>query len=417
MKVLRNIVYGAVILIFLNSCMQSIPLNVKAVSEEKEFISKDSFTIDYELEETTWEYGVGTKKQMINHQMNCIVTIYEDNSIEIRTQALDDVGMYENTNFIDFGDISFLINDFDIEFKSLNLSGWADYYCEKSFIERYDGDTEIYSVCACTTREYHTDINYGDGFTIQLTPSQEFEKSYVEIFNHVYSIGENTVQKDNLPIYKKNFRNTYRIYNKSADTDELHDNLNCIIYVYDDNSIEVIGQFMTEEYIGNVNGNSTYKDFGEIQYPIGYYNLKSMSSYDRKGIQYYLYDANGQSIRTTGTYVNGIETHTPQFIYLGAVPNGDRFHFILTPTSKFQEGTSVNILGQEIILPMTEESELLGDTNGDGDVSVLDIILLQQWLHGKNVHLEKGQNADLYKDNQLNIYDLALLKRMLLKER
>lgn len=53
---------------------------------------------------------------------------------------------------------------------------------------------------------------------------------------------------------------------------------------------------------------------------------------------------------------------------------------------------------------------LPGDLNLDGKVDTLDVKLLQNWLHGKNVHIPG--NADLNTDGVWDVFDLGLLKRL-----
>lgn len=58
-----------------------------------------------------------------------------------------------------------------------------------------------------------------------------------------------------------------------------------------------------------------------------------------------------------------------------------------------------------------------GDVNGDGKVTVADVVLLHKWLTGKtDVSLINWQNANIYEDYKVNIYDFCLLKRILLKK-
>ena len=57
-----------------------------------------------------------------------------------------------------------------------------------------------------------------------------------------------------------------------------------------------------------------------------------------------------------------------------------------------------------------------GDVNGDGEVTVVDLIVLQGYLHGHdNVTIYAPQNADINKDGEVDIFDLALAKRIVLK--
>ena len=56
-----------------------------------------------------------------------------------------------------------------------------------------------------------------------------------------------------------------------------------------------------------------------------------------------------------------------------------------------------------------------GDVNGDGIVSVSDVILLQKWLLAvPNTHLPCWQAADMCTDNKLNVFDLCVLKQKLI---
>ncbi len=59
---------------------------------------------------------------------------------------------------------------------------------------------------------------------------------------------------------------------------------------------------------------------------------------------------------------------------------------------------------------------LLGDCNLDGAVTVADAVMLQKWLSCKDNQLSCWRNADICKDNKINIFDLSLLKRMLMEQ-
>jgi len=61
-------------------------------------------------------------------------------------------------------------------------------------------------------------------------------------------------------------------------------------------------------------------------------------------------------------------------------------------------------------------ASLPGDCNNDGAVSIADAVELQQWLLGSG-NLTKWQNADLCKDNVINVFDMISLKRLLIKNK
>ena len=57
-----------------------------------------------------------------------------------------------------------------------------------------------------------------------------------------------------------------------------------------------------------------------------------------------------------------------------------------------------------------------GDVNDDGTFSVVDVILFQKWLLAvPDTHLDNWKAADMYNDDILNVVDLCLMKRALLK--
>ena len=60
---------------------------------------------------------------------------------------------------------------------------------------------------------------------------------------------------------------------------------------------------------------------------------------------------------------------------------------------------------------------MTGDVNSDGNFSIADVLLLQKWLLAvPDTELPYWQAADLYKDNKLNVFDLCLLKRVLISQ-
>ena len=61
------------------------------------------------------------------------------------------------------------------------------------------------------------------------------------------------------------------------------------------------------------------------------------------------------------------------------------------------------------------ERSIPGDVNDDGEVTVIDLIILQGYLHGHdNVTILAPWNADINDDDEVDIFDLALAKRIVL---
>lgn len=68
-----------------------------------------------------------------------------------------------------------------------------------------------------------------------------------------------------------------------------------------------------------------------------------------------------------------------------------------------------------VVLAKEGTSPLIGDVNKDGEFNTADVILLQKWLHADpNATLADWKAGDFSQDGRLNIYDLCLMKRLLL---
>lgn len=63
-----------------------------------------------------------------------------------------------------------------------------------------------------------------------------------------------------------------------------------------------------------------------------------------------------------------------------------------------------------------ESNVIAGDCNSDGQFTVADIIMLQQWLINGNTVVDDWKAADLSEDGRLNTMDLVLMKRKLINQ-
>ncbi|MBE6864481.1 MAG: hypothetical protein E7495_08005 [Ruminococcus flavefaciens] len=60
------------------------------------------------------------------------------------------------------------------------------------------------------------------------------------------------------------------------------------------------------------------------------------------------------------------------------------------------------------------ETKVEGDVNADGEFSIADLVLLQKWvLAVPNIRLVDWKAGDLCKDDKLNVFDLCLMRRLL----
>ncbi|MDE6677423.1 MAG: dockerin type I repeat-containing protein, partial [Ruminococcus sp.] len=58
--------------------------------------------------------------------------------------------------------------------------------------------------------------------------------------------------------------------------------------------------------------------------------------------------------------------------------------------------------------------EIIGDVNNDGKFNVTDVVILQKWLINNSDELVNWQSADLYKDNKIDVFDLVMMKKLLI---
>ncbi|MBQ4465739.1 MAG: hypothetical protein II916_07230 [Oscillospiraceae bacterium] len=99
-------------------------------------------------------------------------------------------------------------------------------------------------------------------------------------------------------------------------------------------------------------------------------------------------------------------------------------YFKANPSGLSDDGVHPNADGYEAMRKLWAETMYenvysqstscsLGDVDGNGTVDVLDVVMLQKWLVNAGA-LNVPQAADLNQDGSADIFDMALLKRMLL---
>ncbi len=66
---------------------------------------------------------------------------------------------------------------------------------------------------------------------------------------------------------------------------------------------------------------------------------------------------------------------------------------------------------------LSEVREVAGDVNDDGELNVVDVIILQKWLLSvPDTELKNWKAADFCEDNKIDVFDLCLMKRELLNQ-
>ena len=63
-----------------------------------------------------------------------------------------------------------------------------------------------------------------------------------------------------------------------------------------------------------------------------------------------------------------------------------------------------------------DNSKIMGDVNCDGEFTIADVVLLQKWLLAvPDIELKNWKAVDFYDDERLDVFDLCLMKREILK--
>ena len=69
------------------------------------------------------------------------------------------------------------------------------------------------------------------------------------------------------------------------------------------------------------------------------------------------------------------------------------------------------------LVPETTAEKPTGDANGDGEFNVADAVLLQKWLLAEpDVYIQNWKAVDFHNDNELNVFDLCLMKSELIRK-
>lgn len=104
--------------------------------------------------------------------------------------------------------------------------------------------------------------------------------------------------------------------------------------------------------------------------------------------------------------------------YHGEYPEEYKYEVSLEKGKRFFSFADDSELSCDIYMKkhILGEPYLLGDVNNDKMINVADAVTLQKWLMGKpNTVLMNWKAADLCRDDELNIFDLCLMKNKLIK--
>ena len=103
---------------------------------------------------------------------------------------------------------------------------------------------------------------------------------------------------------------------------------------------------------------------------------------------------------------------------LSYIPAGD--YILQTDTTKLKSNFEINggTMDENSASAMITDIDpvtVSGDVNADGELTIADVVLLQKWLLAvPDTHLENWKAADLCEDNRLDVFDLCLMRRLLI---
>lgn len=99
------------------------------------------------------------------------------------------------------------------------------------------------------------------------------------------------------------------------------------------------------------------------------------------------------------------------------IPSGD--YILETDTTKLKAefevdgGTMDEPDANAEVIEVPVISDISGDVNGDGEFNIADAVALQAFLLGRTQTLANWKNADLCKDDQLDVFDIMFMRRSL----
>jgi len=112
----------------------------------------------------------------------------------------------------------------------------------------------------------------------------------------------------------------------------------------------------------------------------------------------YIYDLNEAG--NTFAFVNtGVEIEPFTAYFVGYYDNGDAINF------RFNEGLAT---------PRPPITHLIGDANGDGEVTVADVTVTVDYILGREVEGFCFENANAHEDGEINVTDVTAIVSIIL---
>lgn len=142
------------------------------------------------------------------------------------------------------------------------------------------------------------------------------------------------------------------------------------------------------------------------------------NSYANNGANIYLRPYNGGSLQKFTLNRNSDGSYALLTVSSGNTKCLDVYNMSMDDGANICQWEYWNGSGQKFIIePFTEPLKIAGDINADGQFNIADVVILQKWLLSvPNTELTDWTAADLYKDDRIDVFDLCLIKRMLIEQ-
>ena len=147
----------------------------------------------------------------------------------------------------------------------------------------------------------------------------------------------------------------------------------------------------------------------------------------REGQNYRLsFDVSGASTATVNYRIQANHDNYKAYMSGSAPVSADVTHFETEFTAdvtdfncalvlEFKGSGTVKVEHLSLVELKEEPQFVQGDVNNDGKLDIADVVLLQKWvLAVPDITLENWKAADLCEDSRLDVFDLCLMKRLLI---
>ena len=114
-------------------------------------------------------------------------------------------------------------------------------------------------------------------------------------------------------------------------------------------------------------------------------------------------------------YMNGSTPVTEETNHFETEFTANTTDFNCALVLEFKGSGTVKVEHLSLVEVNEEQKDVQGDVNNDGEFSIADIVALQKWLlAASDAELANWKAADLCEDDKLDVFDLVLMRRLII---